>query len=187
MHWSKKTSQLRITCLYEGNSPETGEFPAQRTSNAEKFSIWWRHHDTMTHPLTQTFQLTQSLTDWDGVSRTITRSHVSILSGYAGINIVKKHVEIPLKYIRMASFPDIPGLDMRGSAIDILWRLFPLKGTLLLIFLKVLLKSYNLRSIASTRKFKSNLPIFWIRNPNYWYFFHGVLDDKIKRTSGYCV
>ena len=26
------------------NSPKTGEFPAQRASNAEKVSIWWRHH-----------------------------------------------------------------------------------------------------------------------------------------------
>ena len=41
---SKKTSKLRVTGLCEGNSPETGEFPAQRTSNAENVSIWWRHH-----------------------------------------------------------------------------------------------------------------------------------------------
>ena len=27
-----------------GNSPVTGEFPAQRASNAENVSIWWRHH-----------------------------------------------------------------------------------------------------------------------------------------------
>ena len=26
-----------------GNSPETGEFPAQMASNAENVSIWWRH------------------------------------------------------------------------------------------------------------------------------------------------
>ena len=25
----------------------TGEFPAQRASNAENVSIWWRHHDTV--------------------------------------------------------------------------------------------------------------------------------------------
>ena len=31
---SKKTSKLRITGLCEGNSPVTGEFPAQRASNA---------------------------------------------------------------------------------------------------------------------------------------------------------
>ena len=41
---SKKTSKLRVTGLCEGNSPVTGEFPAQRTSNADKVSIWWRHH-----------------------------------------------------------------------------------------------------------------------------------------------
>ena len=27
-----------------GNSPVTGEFPAQMVSNAENVSIWWRHH-----------------------------------------------------------------------------------------------------------------------------------------------
>ena len=43
---SKKTSKLRVTGLCEGNSPVTGEFPAQRASNAENVSIWWRHHVT---------------------------------------------------------------------------------------------------------------------------------------------
>ena len=41
---SEKTSKLRATVLCEGNSPVTGEFPAQRASNAENVSIWWRHH-----------------------------------------------------------------------------------------------------------------------------------------------
>ena len=41
---SKKTSKLRVTALCAGNSPVTGEFPAQRASNAENVSIWWRHH-----------------------------------------------------------------------------------------------------------------------------------------------
>ena len=45
--WSKKTSKLRVTGLCEGNSPVTGEFPAQRASNAETASIWWRHHVMM--------------------------------------------------------------------------------------------------------------------------------------------
>ena len=43
-HRSNKTSKLCVTGLYEGNSPVTGEFPAQRASNAEKASIWWRYH-----------------------------------------------------------------------------------------------------------------------------------------------
>ena len=42
---SKKISKLRVTGLCEGNSPVTGEFPAQRTSNAGSVSIWWRHHE----------------------------------------------------------------------------------------------------------------------------------------------
>ena len=41
----KKTSKLRVTGHCVGNSPGTGEFPAQMASNAENVSIWWRHHD----------------------------------------------------------------------------------------------------------------------------------------------
>ena len=41
---SKETSKLCVTGLCGGNSPVTGEFPAQRISNAENVSIWWRHH-----------------------------------------------------------------------------------------------------------------------------------------------
>ena len=41
---SKKTSKLRVTGICVGNSPVTGEFPAQMASNAENVSIWWRHH-----------------------------------------------------------------------------------------------------------------------------------------------
>ena len=41
---SKKTSKLHVTGLCEGNSPVTGEFPAQRASNAINVFIWWRHN-----------------------------------------------------------------------------------------------------------------------------------------------
>ena len=41
---SKKTSKLRVTGLCVGNSPGTGEFPAQMASYAENVSIWWRHN-----------------------------------------------------------------------------------------------------------------------------------------------
>ena len=41
---SKKTSKLRVTGLCAGNSPGTGEFPAQMASYAENVFIWWRHH-----------------------------------------------------------------------------------------------------------------------------------------------
>ena len=42
---SKKTSKLRVTGFCVGNSPVTGEFPAQRDSNLENVSIIWCHHD----------------------------------------------------------------------------------------------------------------------------------------------
>ena len=48
-HRSKKSSKLRVTGLCAGNSPVTGEFPAQMASNAENDSIWWRHHEI--HPI----------------------------------------------------------------------------------------------------------------------------------------
>ena len=38
-HRSKKTSKLRVTGFCEGNSPVTGELPAERVSNAEIVSI----------------------------------------------------------------------------------------------------------------------------------------------------
>ena len=41
---SNKTSKLWVTSLCVGNSPGTGEFPAQMASNAENVSIWWRHY-----------------------------------------------------------------------------------------------------------------------------------------------
>ena len=40
----KKISKLCVTGLCAGNSPVTGEFPAQRASNVENVSIWWHHH-----------------------------------------------------------------------------------------------------------------------------------------------
>ena len=41
---SQKTSKLRVTGLCVGNSPVTGEYPAQRANNEENASIWWSHH-----------------------------------------------------------------------------------------------------------------------------------------------
>ena len=41
---SKNISKLHVTGLCEGNSLGTCEFPAQKASNAENVSNWWRHH-----------------------------------------------------------------------------------------------------------------------------------------------
>ena len=46
----RQTSNFRVTGLCEVNSPVIGEFPAQRVSNPENVSIWWRHHDPYNFP-----------------------------------------------------------------------------------------------------------------------------------------
>ena len=40
----QRTIKLRVTGLCAGNSTVTGEFPAQKASNAENVYIWWHHH-----------------------------------------------------------------------------------------------------------------------------------------------
>ena len=55
---SKKTSKVHVTGLCAGNSPVTGEFPAQRASNAENVSIWWHHH---AHKLLNLIWLNQAI------------------------------------------------------------------------------------------------------------------------------
>ena len=47
----RKHQSFRVTDLCVGNSPVTGEFPAQMASNAENVSIWWRNHIMPTHAL----------------------------------------------------------------------------------------------------------------------------------------
>ena len=41
----QRKHQSSASLAFEGNSLMTDEFPAQRASNAETVSIWWRHHD----------------------------------------------------------------------------------------------------------------------------------------------
>ena len=57
---SNKTSKLCVTSLCAGNSPGTGEFPAQMASNAENVSIWWRHH-AKPSPKPMIYQLTEQI------------------------------------------------------------------------------------------------------------------------------
>ena len=48
----KHQSSASLVCA--GNSPGTGEFPAQLASNAENVFIWWRLHVQVTHICQQT-------------------------------------------------------------------------------------------------------------------------------------
>ena len=60
---SKIISKLRVTGLCAWNSPGTGEFPAQKASNAENVSIWWRHHGIRT-PNNSLFSHIDAWTKW---------------------------------------------------------------------------------------------------------------------------
>ena len=84
---SKKTSKLRVTGLCVGNSPVPGEFPAQRTSNAENVSIWLRHHIGMYNFTSQ--------------PHTIQKDHHTIMTG---INVLVKSLLVTITHV---SFSDI--------------------------------------------------------------------------------
>ena len=74
-----RRSKLRVTGLCEGNSPVTGEFSAQRASNAENVSIWWRHHEIRDlNNATQTaifvfHRMSSVLLTWHWIPQTKTR------------------------------------------------------------------------------------------------------------------
>ena len=78
----KKTSKLRVTGLCAGNSPLTGEFPAQRASNVENVSIWWRQHDVYLYDCALFWVGTGRVThihqgDWHGGKITLPQGHWS--------------------------------------------------------------------------------------------------------------
>ena len=76
MRKSKKIAKLRVTGLCVGNSPLTGEFPAQMASNVENVSIWWRHHDGRPHVASGWYPTTWVAGD---TLRTIHMLHVWII------------------------------------------------------------------------------------------------------------
>ena len=77
--WYKKASKLRVTGLCVGNSPVTGEFPAQMASNTENVSIWWRRHAIQAPELN---------------SSTFTNIHIDVSSAWSSFHewfLVCKH------------------------------------------------------------------------------------------------
>ena len=45
-HTDQRKHQSSASLAFvQGNSPGTGEFPAQMASNMKNVSIWWRHHE----------------------------------------------------------------------------------------------------------------------------------------------
>ena len=72
----QRKHQSSVAGVCAGNSPGTGEFPTQRASYAENFSIWWRHHVIFKRNL-----LIDSLIISGGiVLKWIPRGHIDVLS-----------------------------------------------------------------------------------------------------------
>ena len=53
----RKHQSSASLAICAGNSPVTGEFPAQMSSNAENISIWWRHHVVLAYKLIASISL----------------------------------------------------------------------------------------------------------------------------------
>ena len=68
----KRTSKPCITGLCAGNSPVTGEFPAQRASDAENVSIWLRHH---VHGRASVVSYGATKSDWRHLRQATTTFH----------------------------------------------------------------------------------------------------------------
>ena len=106
---SKKTSNLCVTGLCEGNPPVNSEYPAQRASNTETVSIWWRHHDNKL--LYNILQTTQQWQLWNS-------NHI--------LNLQKTHVAFMGKLVGV--FSVVNNLDRTQHNTDTTWSLRHLKS-----------------------------------------------------------
>ena len=118
----KKTSKLRVTGLCAGNSPVTGEFPAQMASNAENVSIWWRHHACPWYILLKMWciSLDKSLIAKYGNGYDCTAFTLLFLSTDTS-HFLKNHFDVTclILYVLLGSN------DIFSHDDDIKWRHFP--------------------------------------------------------------
>ena len=103
---SKRTSKLRVTGLCEGNSPLTGEFPAQRARNVENVSILWRHHVLNTHDRPH---------QWRVFSKYITPSCVNTQTGGGGGRIKNTYELLNLRVLKFSYVNKIHNFQWMGK------------------------------------------------------------------------
>ena len=106
---SKHESSALLAFL-SGDSPGTGEFPAQMASNAENVSIWWRHHMNRLYIFLLTSVYTVSL----HMSTLVVESHIATLL------VNTTHAIFTCACFN--SYP--PGQNVRYFADDILKSIF---------------------------------------------------------------
>ena len=96
---SSKTSKLSVTGLRWGDSPVTAKFPAQRASNAENVSIWWRHRIDMHNRIRQLYA---TLWFWCGLILWITSQYGAIVDFIYHSYLLWK--QLPLKFEKRISW-----------------------------------------------------------------------------------
>ena len=127
-HSSKKTSKFRIAGLCAGNSPVTGEFPAQKASNAENVSIWWRHHANVFSRWLVNCSATERTGSWSSLGLSVLVYYIISLSftlsspdneRFANCSL---EIEFPLKLFQV---PDMLCDSTKHSSQDINFNLEP--------------------------------------------------------------
>ena len=109
---SNKTSKLRVTGVCAGNSPGTGEFPAQMASNAEDVSIWWRHH------VCGVFRA-MFLSWWTSLKRKLRQFDEIFISGSTGNSYIDNDKCSMLRKFRQSN---ISIFVVQGRGLSLWWR-----------------------------------------------------------------
>ena len=90
---SNKTSKFRVTGLCAGNSPVRGKFPAERASNAENVSIWWRHYEVDIGSVNGLMPSGKQPISWTNIDPNLYRHMTSL-----GQNAFNRYVQIVVCY-----------------------------------------------------------------------------------------
>ena len=109
----RKKSKLRVTGLCAGNSPVTGEFPAQMASNTENVSIWWRH---------QSISLSKMTYD-PGALREDFLSGVSV-TRVSQNDVIKTHAHSRITWQALYVWQDTQILEPMIFIINIVMKIF---------------------------------------------------------------
>ena len=118
---SKKTSKFHVTGLCAGNSPGTGEFPAQMASNVENVSIWWRHHDFFFKELSLVYVIFLGTSK---ISQFGTQMKWHTYKSFENWFVIKRvFINLPFCWFKSSFITFING-DQSNIFISILWLLF---------------------------------------------------------------
>ena len=102
---SKKTSKFRVSGLCVGNSPETGEFPAQMASNADFFfhlmTSSWTHCDLMMPCGYKSRATLAQAMGW--IIELLAASHWKYYHLYSQISFAKRSIEQFIKFLSLAT------------------------------------------------------------------------------------